>query len=233
MSARSIRHPEIVLSFDKDDDDTLDFVLATANLRAIAYGIETKTRFQVKGNCIVLMIQLLLTIPAEMAGNIIPAIATTNAIIAGFVVMKAVNLLTSDTITLKNVYLKAEPAKPLGIYNLQPPDPSCAVCRDVYLPFKVDLARCTLREFVLDVVGKWLMEGINGQANGNEEMGVDTDGRDVEWEVLEGKRVLADPDFDDNHARTLEDLGVDRGMMLTVLDEDERYRPIHFCICAP
>jgi len=39
----------VVLSFDKDDDDTLDFVLATANLRAIAYGIANKTRFQVKG----------------------------------------------------------------------------------------------------------------------------------------------------------------------------------------
>lgn len=49
LSARAIAHPDIVLSFDKDDDDTLDFVLATANLRAIAYGIPTKTRFQVKG----------------------------------------------------------------------------------------------------------------------------------------------------------------------------------------
>ena len=39
LSARSIAHPDAILSFDKDDDDTLDFVLATANLRAIAYGI--------------------------------------------------------------------------------------------------------------------------------------------------------------------------------------------------
>jgi hypothetical protein len=37
------------LSFDKDDDDTLDFVVATSNLRAIAYGIPKKTRFEVKG----------------------------------------------------------------------------------------------------------------------------------------------------------------------------------------
>lgn len=49
LSARAIAQPEIILSFDKDDDDTLDFVLATANLRAIAYGIPNKTRFQVKG----------------------------------------------------------------------------------------------------------------------------------------------------------------------------------------
>jgi ubiquitin-like 1-activating enzyme E1 B len=49
LSARAISHPSIPLAFDKDDDDTLDFVLATANLRATAYGIENKTRFQVKG----------------------------------------------------------------------------------------------------------------------------------------------------------------------------------------
>lgn len=49
LSARSISHPDVPLSFDKDDDDTLDFVLAVANLRATAYSIPTRTRFQVKG----------------------------------------------------------------------------------------------------------------------------------------------------------------------------------------
>lgn len=49
LAARAIAHPDVILSFDKDDDDTLDFVLAVANLRAIAYGIPTRTRFQVKG----------------------------------------------------------------------------------------------------------------------------------------------------------------------------------------
>ncbi|CAE6460918.1 unnamed protein product, partial [Rhizoctonia solani] len=39
---------EDVISFDKDDDDTLDFVTAGANLRAYAYGIEQKTRWEVK-----------------------------------------------------------------------------------------------------------------------------------------------------------------------------------------
>lgn len=49
LSARAISHPDIVLSFDKDDDDTLDFVTAVTNLRATAYGIPTQTRFQIKG----------------------------------------------------------------------------------------------------------------------------------------------------------------------------------------
>jgi len=51
-------------SFDKDDIDMLNFVTATANLRATVYGIEQQSRFTIK----------------SMAGNIIPAIATTNGL---------------------------------------------------------------------------------------------------------------------------------------------------------
>lgn len=40
---------EANVQFDKDDSETLDFVTATANLRAHVYGIEEKSRFQVKG----------------------------------------------------------------------------------------------------------------------------------------------------------------------------------------
>lgn len=42
--------PASPLSFDKDDDDTLDFVVAAANLRASVFDIESQTRFQVKGS---------------------------------------------------------------------------------------------------------------------------------------------------------------------------------------
>lgn len=37
-----------VLAFDKDDDDALDFVAASANLRSIVFGIETKSKFDIK-----------------------------------------------------------------------------------------------------------------------------------------------------------------------------------------
>jgi ubiquitin-like 1-activating enzyme E1 B len=43
--------PNVSLHFDKDDSDSLDFVTATANLRARVFGIEEKSRFQVKGSC--------------------------------------------------------------------------------------------------------------------------------------------------------------------------------------
>jgi ubiquitin-like 1-activating enzyme E1 B len=37
-----------VLSFDKDDADTLDFVVASANLRASIFGIEPRSKFDIK-----------------------------------------------------------------------------------------------------------------------------------------------------------------------------------------
>lgn len=37
-----------ILSFDKDDEDTLDFVVASANLRSHVFGIETRSKFDIK-----------------------------------------------------------------------------------------------------------------------------------------------------------------------------------------
>jgi len=37
-----------VLTFDKDDVDTLDFVAASANLRSLVFGIELRSRFDIK-----------------------------------------------------------------------------------------------------------------------------------------------------------------------------------------
>ena len=37
-----------MLAFDKDDDDALDFVAASANLRSTIFGIETKSKFDIK-----------------------------------------------------------------------------------------------------------------------------------------------------------------------------------------
>ena len=71
---------EPMITFDKDDDDTLDFVAASANIRSTIFGIETKSRFDIK----------------QMAGNIIPAIATTNAIVAGLCVLQSFKVLRKD-----------------------------------------------------------------------------------------------------------------------------------------
>jgi ubiquitin-like 1-activating enzyme E1 B len=79
--------PEPMILFDKDDADTLDFVAASANIRSIIFGIEPKSRFDVK----------------EMAGNIIPAIATTNALVAGLCVLEAFKVLKGDYAEAKEV----------------------------------------------------------------------------------------------------------------------------------
>ena len=71
------KDPLAHLEFDKDDETALEFVTATANIRAHIYHIPPSSRFVIK----------------EMAGNIIPAIATTNAIIAGMIVMIAVKIV--------------------------------------------------------------------------------------------------------------------------------------------
>ena len=72
--------PQAMISFDKDDPDTLDFVAASANIRSYIFGIERKSRFDIK----------------QMAGNIIPAIATTNAIVAGLCILESFKVLKGN-----------------------------------------------------------------------------------------------------------------------------------------
>lgn len=67
-------------TFDKDDDLAVDFVTAASNLRAACYNIPQQSLFDAKG----------------MAGNIIHAIATTNAIIGGLIVVEALKVLAGE-----------------------------------------------------------------------------------------------------------------------------------------
>ncbi|KIM86615.1 hypothetical protein PILCRDRAFT_4528 [Piloderma croceum F 1598] len=194
--AARLQAGEDTISFDKDDDDTLDFVTAAANLRSFAYTIERKTRWEVK----------------EMAGNIIPAIATTNAIISGLIVLQALQLLRKSYDSLKNVHLQFKPSVPLSTISMCPPNPNCGICRDVYTKVLCDPARVTLGEIV---------DGILGDGEGKDD---GTGKREVS--VYEDKRILSDPDWDDNFERTLESLNVTRGKFLTIVDEDGEWGTI-------
>lgn len=51
-----LKNGEDIISFDKDDDDTLDFVTAASNLRSSVYNIPQKNRWDVKGLCSLLAI---------------------------------------------------------------------------------------------------------------------------------------------------------------------------------
>ena len=65
-----------------------------------------------------------------MAGNIIPAIATTNAIIAGLIVLQALHLLRRSYNALRNVHVQFKPSMPLSAIAMCPPNSFCGVCRD-------------------------------------------------------------------------------------------------------
>lgn len=69
------------LIFDKDDQLAVEFVTAAANIRAASFGIPLHSLFEAKG----------------IAGNIVHAVATTNAIIAGLIVIEAIKVLRGDT----------------------------------------------------------------------------------------------------------------------------------------
>lgn len=213
--AARLRAGEETISFDKDDDDTLDFVTAAANLRSFAYSIERKTRWEVKGKLSVVEAMRTYSTQSpyvEMAGNIIPAIATTNAIISGLIVLQALHLLRQSFHSLKNVHIQFKPSVPLSTITICPPNPHCGICRDTYATVLCDPARVTLGEIV---------DGILGNGDGEDD---GTGKREVS--VYEDKRVLSDPDWDDNNERTLESLNVTRGKFLTIVDEDGEWGTI-------
>jgi hypothetical protein len=54
------------LSFTKDHDFAVDFVSSAANMRAFNYQIDPLSRFKIK----------------EMAGKIVPAISSSNGLVA-------------------------------------------------------------------------------------------------------------------------------------------------------
>lgn len=143
-----------------------------------------------------------------MAGNIIPAIATTNAIISGLIVLQALHLLRKSYDKLRNVHLQFKPTVPLSTITLSKPNPGCGICRDTYTTVLCDPTRATLQDVVKGVLGD--------------------DDREVS--VYEDKRVLADPDWHDNYGSTLESLNVMRGRFLSIVDEDDELGTITVAI---
>ena len=133
-------------TFDKDDPIALDFVTSASNLRGEIFGIERQSRWSVK----------------EIAGNIVPAIATTNAIIAGFIVLEALKVLGGRVNELKYVSLRRNPdVRPKGQAWLQAtsvdePNPNCPVCGDSGITLTVDCATFTVGMLLDRVVKKHL-----------------------------------------------------------------------------
>jgi ubiquitin-like 1-activating enzyme E1 B len=89
-----------------------------------------------------------------MAGNIIPAIATTNAIVAGMIVMLAFKVLSNQLGQCKYTYLSWGGGRTHLLMNssLEKPSPHCAVCSNAYLVLKVNTEKATLGRLMEDVI---------------------------------------------------------------------------------
>lgn len=175
-----------VITFDKDDDDTLDFVTATANLRAQIFGIEPKSKFDTK----------------QMAGNIIPAIATTNAMIAGLCVLQAFKVLKGEYSKTKMIFVDRGN---MSASSSDEPNPDCVVCGKAMARLQIDPARATLGDMVKDVLKTKLGYG-------------------EEISILSEKGLIYDPDMDDNLEKKFDELDIKDGSFLTVKDDDDNPR---------
>ncbi|XP_074600760.1 ubiquitin-like activating enzyme 2 [Brevipalpus obovatus] len=152
------------LVWDKDDDEALDFVTSVSNFRSYCFGIERKSRFDVK----------------SMAGNIIPAISSTNSIVGGLITLQLMHLLrkllslpgekerdqkTIDQqckeacrcIYVRKVGLNARNL--ISSYQLFEPNSNCLVCCTSRIPeieLSLSLSEITMSEFVEQVLFKKL-----------------------------------------------------------------------------
>ncbi|KAJ4380591.1 E1 ubiquitin-activating protein uba2 [Didymella sp. IMI 355093] len=186
-----------ILNFDKDDVDTLDFVVASANLRASIFGIEPRSKFDIK----------------QMAGNIIPAIATTNAMTAGLCVLQAFKILRyTDPEQLKRhaqvVFLTRTTERNLAADLVQPPNPECPTCSVTQITLTVDTARAKLNDLVEDVLKSQLGYG--------EEFSITKDGD-----------LLYDADEDAHLEKTFSELGLTTGSSVTVIDDADEDRKVN------
>ncbi|OAA57445.1 ubiquitin-like activating enzyme [Niveomyces insectorum RCEF 264] len=178
-----------VIEFDKDDIDTLDFVAASANIRSTLFDIERKSRFDTK----------------QMAGNIIPAIATTNASVAGLCVLQSFKVLRGEYDSAREVFLTPFATdRLLSSDRPRKPNPECPVCSSYQTNIRTDLSKATLNDIVEDFIK--LRLGF---------------GEDREFVVNNDVGVLYDVEETENLDKKLVDLGICSGSFLTVIDDDD------------
>lgn len=126
------------LCFDKDDQLAVEFVTAAANIRAASFTIPVHSLFEAKG----------------IAGNIVHAVATTNAIVAGLIVIEAIKVLQHDFHSLRMTYCNEIPTRKLLLMPVEPfePNKACFVCSKTPLTLEVNTSRTKLHDFIEKIV---------------------------------------------------------------------------------
>jgi ubiquitin-like 1-activating enzyme E1 B len=135
-----------------------------------------------------------------MAGNIIPAIATTNAMTAGLCVLQAFKVMRQQLDKAKMVFLTRGTERVISSEGLRPPNPQCATCGVAYATLVVDTKRAKLSDLVEDV--------LKGQLGYGEDFSVKHDAN-----------ILYDVDEDIHLEKTFEELSLKADTFITVFDE--------------
>lgn len=179
------------LEFDKDDQETLRFVMSASNIRSLIFHIPTKNEFDVK----------------QIAGNIIPAVATMNAMMAGFSALSSVVYYTesdnkSRALRSKMIFDSSFTDKVVNSSKLAKPNPTCSACSVVKGILNIDLETTKLLDLREALIEKYNY------------------GDDVEIMTLDS-RVLYDFDTEDNLDKNLRNFIEDQSVLL-VGDSDEK-----------
>lgn len=117
------------LEFDKENDTIISFIYSSSNLRAANFAIPFCSKFNLK----------------QIAGNIVPAIASTNNIIASIQVMEAIKLVLNKKDQMKNVNLKIDKSIKSSFANKEERNSNCPTCS------KLSLKALRVEEIVLSV----------------------------------------------------------------------------------
>lgn len=141
--------------FNKDDHVAVEFVTAATNIRASNFSIGMESLFKIK----------------EMAGKIVPAISSSNALAASLQVLECIKLLEKNYKAIKGiVYQRANPTARLTSFARlnDVPNPECQVCADDSLTIVLlqisDLAGFALKDLKEKVLtDKTIGLGLTGQ----------------------------------------------------------------------
>ena len=211
---------ENVIEFDKDDKDTLDFVASAANLRAHIFGMSSHSEWEIK----------------QMAGNIIPAIATSNALTASLCVLEAFKILRSEPAKanalaeptannhLPNKAQATVSGKDEGLLGgskmvfLMSKSTERLITSQSLAPPKADCPVCSpiYAKLLLPENGAQTLQDLVGLLK--ERIGYE------DFSMTAEAGVIYDPDLDDNLQKPLSELGIDgqsNGFVTITDDSDE------------
>lgn len=218
--------------WDKDDEVALNFVVAASNLRSKCFNIERKSLFDVK----------------SLAGNIVPAISSTNSIIGGLIVLQAIRLLKS--IPIGEEYRKLDDSernklmkdagrlsflnytsmggqKPLiASFECPQPVPTCLACAKGNTPeieIHLSMQETTLADLV-DKIVIGTFHFVCPDLGLNDDSGIiiwSKDESDEEDDQVKKKKLVEVPHIKQPKTRLLvSDLRQDKEIVLVLIDED-------------